>query len=99
MFNFRHPTDWRKIFNGENFPMLRYVSLYNYYCLTFRWFFEWRFEAVHVVTTVAVVAEQQLVVVLRGPTEVTRLALDALPSVRPHDQRQRLRELHTRRMS
>lgn len=37
------------------------------------------------VATVTVVAEKQLVIILRGATEVAGLALNALPAVGPHD--------------
>ena len=40
-----------------------------------------RHEAVHVVSAVAVVAEQELVVVLTGAAQGARLALDALPRI------------------
>ena len=40
-----------------------------------------RDQAVHVVTSVTVVTEQQLVVILTGPTQGAGLALDALPGV------------------
>ena len=40
-----------------------------------------RNQTVHVVASVAVVTEQQLVVVLAGPTQGAGLALDALPGV------------------
>lgn len=37
------------------------------------------------VATVTVVAEKQLVIILRGATEVAGLALNALPAVGPDD--------------
>ena len=45
------------------------------------------------VTSVAVVTEQQLVVVLAGPAQGAGLALDALPGVLPHADQHVVREL------
>ena len=67
--------------------------------LTFWWFLERWFEAVHVVATVAVVAEQQLVIILRGATEMAGLTLNTLPAIGANNLSQRLRKLHTRWMS
>jgi len=50
-------------------------------------------QAVHVVTPIAVVTKQQLVVVLRGAAQAARLALDALPAVGPHGRRHVHRKL------
>jgi len=55
-----------------------------------------RDEAVHVVAAVAVVAEEQLVVVLAGAAEGAALALDALPRVLLHADDHVLRELQAR---
>ena len=52
-----------------------------------------RDEAVHVVASVAVVTEEQLVVVLAGAAERAGLALDALPGVLPHTEQHVLCEL------
>jgi len=52
-----------------------------------------RDEAVHVVAHVAVVTEEQLVVVLAGAAERAGLALDALPGVLPHTEQHVLCEL------
>lgn len=41
-------------------------------------------ETIHVVATIAVITEEQLVVVLRGAADVAALALDALPAVGLH---------------
>ena len=57
-----------------------------------------RDEAVHVVSPVAVVAEEKFVVVLRGPAQRAGLALDTLPRVLAHAQHHVLRELQARRM-
>ena len=54
-----------------------------------------RDEAVHVVAAVAVVAEQQLVVILRGAAEGAGLALDTLPGILPHTDQHVLSELET----
>ena len=43
-----------------------------------------RHETVHVVAAVAVVTEQELVVVLAGAAQGARLALDALPRILLH---------------
>lgn len=43
--------------------------------------FESRHQAIHVVASVAVIAEQQLVVIIRCATDRAVLALNALPSV------------------
>ena len=67
--------------------------------LTFWWFLEWWFEAVHVVATVTVITEQQLVIILRGATEMAGLALNTLPAIGANNLSQRLRKLHTRWMS
>ena len=58
-----------------------------------------RVEAVHVVTPVTVVTEQQLVVILRGPAQAAGLTLDALPGVFPHTDLHVGRELQTCRMA
>ena len=58
-----------------------------------------RVEAVGVVAAVAVVAEQQLVVVLRGATEGAGLALDTLPRVLAHADQHVGRELEARRVA
>ena len=50
-------------------------------------------ETVHVVASVAVVAEQQLVVILGSAAEGAGLALDALPGVVPHADHHVLGEL------
>ena len=55
-----------------------------------------RDEAVHVVAAVAVVAEEQLVVVLAGAAERAALALDALPRVLLHADDHVVRELQAR---
>ena len=55
--------------------------------LTLRGVLKRRAEAVHVVATVTVITEQELVIIFRSPTEVARLALDALPSVCVHNSR------------
>ena len=47
------------------------------------------------VAPVAVVAEEQLVVVLRGAAERAALALDALPRVLPHRHQHVFSELQT----
>ena len=52
-----------------------------------------RNQTVHVVASVAVVTEQQLVVVLAGAAERAGLALDALPGVLPHTEQHVLCEL------
>ena len=43
-----------------------------------------RNQAVHVITAVAVVAEEQFVVVLRGAAESTGLTFDTLPGILPY---------------
>ncbi len=58
-----------------------------------------RLEAVHVIAAVAVVAEQELVVVLRGAAEGAALALDALPRVLAHGDQHVVGELETRRVA
>ena len=58
-----------------------------------------RNQTVHVVTSVAVVTEQQLVVVLTGPTEGAGLALNALPGVFLHADLHVLRELEAGRVA
>ena len=60
---------------------------------------EGRLEAVHVVSPVAVVAKQQLVVVLGGAAEGAALALDALPGIPLDRDDHVLCELETRRVA
>lgn len=52
-----------------------------------------RAQAVHVVTSIAVITEQQLVVILRGATQAAGLAFNALPAVGPHSRGHVHREL------
>ena len=52
-----------------------------------------RHETIHVVASVAVVAEQQLVIVLTGATQCAGLALDALPGILLHTDQHVLGEL------
>ena len=54
-----------------------------------------RHQAVHVVSSVAVVTEKQLVIVLRGAAQGASLALDALPRILPHADQHVSRELQT----
>ena len=58
-----------------------------------------RVEAVHVVTPVTVVTEQQLIVILRGAAQTAGLTLDALPGVFPHTDLHVGRELQTARVT
>lgn len=58
-----------------------------------------RYKAVHVVSSVAVVAEEKLVVVLGGAAQRARLALDALPGVLAHAHHHVLGELQARWVS
>ena len=58
-----------------------------------------RHETIHVVASVAVVAEQQLIIVLTGPTQCAGLTLDALPGILPHTDLHVGRELQTARMT
>ena len=43
-----------------------------------------RHQAVHMVAAVAIIAEEEFVVVLGSSAQSARLALDALPGVLPH---------------
>ena len=54
-----------------------------------------RDEAVHVVAAVAVVAEEELVVVLAGAAECAGLALDTLPGIFPDADQHVVSELET----
>ena len=54
-----------------------------------------RNQTVHVVASVAVVTEQQLVVILAGPAQGAGLALDALPGVLLDTDQHVLSELET----
>ena len=54
-----------------------------------------RHQTVHVVSSVAVVTEKQLVIVLRGAAQGASLALDALPRILPHADQHVSRELQT----
>ena len=58
-----------------------------------------RVQAVHVVSPVTVVTEQQLVVILRGPAQAAGLTLDALPGILPHADLHVGCELQTARMT
>ena len=58
-----------------------------------------RNQTVHVVASVAVVTEQQLVVILTGPAEGAGLALDALPGVLLHTDLHVVSELEARGMA
>ena len=58
-----------------------------------------RHEAVHVVAAVAVVAEEELVVVLAGAADGAALALDALPGVLLHRHDHVLGELQAGRVA
>ena len=60
---------------------------------TLRRLLDGRNEAIHMIATIAVVAEQQLVVVLRGAAEGAALALDTLPRVLPDGHQHVVREL------
>ena len=60
----------------------------DHYCYLHR-----RHQTVHVVASVTVVTEQQLVVVLTRPAEGAGLALDALPGVLPDTDQHVVREL------
>lgn len=62
-------------------------------------FFDGRDEAVHVVAPIAVVAEEQLVVVLARAAQGAALALDALPRVLAHRDRHVLGELQASGMA
>lgn len=64
-----------------------------YFFLVFVSYLHGRNETVHVVASVAVVAEQQLVVILGSAAEGAGLALDALPGVVPHADHHVLGEL------
>ena len=58
-----------------------------------------RVQAVHVVSPVTVVTEQQLVIILRGAAQAAGLTLDALPGILPHTDLHVGRELQTARMT
>ena len=66
---------------------------------SFRRLFDGRLQAVHVVAPVAVVAEEELVVVLGGAAERAALALDALPRVLPHGDQHVVGELKASRVT
>ena len=55
-----------------------------------------RHQAVHMVAAVAIIAEEEFVVVLRGSTQGAGLALDALPGVLLHADLHVVRELQAR---
>jgi len=48
---------------------------------SFRWFLQRRIQAVHVVATVTIVAEQQLVVIVGGSTQSATFTFNALPAI------------------
>ena len=58
-----------------------------------------RVQAVHVVSPVTVVTEQQLVIILRGAAQAAGLTLDALPGILPHADLHVGRKLQTARMT
>ena len=43
-----------------------------------------RHQTVHVVSSVAIVAKEQFIIILRGAAQGAGFALDALPGVLPH---------------
>ena len=55
-----------------------------------------RHQAVHMVAAVAIIAEEEFVVVLGGSAQSARLALDALPGVLLHADLHVVRELQAR---
>ena len=55
-----------------------------------------RHQAVHMVAAVAIIAEEEFVVVLRGSAQSARLTLDALPGVLLHTDLHVVRELQAR---
>ena len=54
-----------------------------------------RHQTVHVVSSVAIVAKEQFVVIFRGATQSAGLALDTLPGVLLHADQHVSRELQT----
>ena len=58
-----------------------------------------RNQTVHVVASVTIITEQQLVVILTGAAQGTGLALDALPGVLPHADHHVPGELETGRVT
>lgn len=63
---------------------------------SFRRFRHRRREAVHVVTSITVITEQQLVIIFWCSTHVTALAFNALPSIGFHSSHHHWSELQTR---
>lgn len=58
-----------------------------------------RYQAVHVVPSVTIITEQQLVIILAGATQGAGLALDALPGVLLHADHHVWGELQTCRVT
>ena len=58
-------------------------------------YLHWRHQTVHVVSSVAIVAKEQFVVIFRGATQSAGLALDTLPGVLLHADQHVSRELQT----
>lgn len=58
--------------------------------------FDGGLQAVHVVAAIAIVAEEELVVVFRGPADGAALAFDTLPRVLLHRHHHVVRELEAR---
>lgn len=65
---------------------------------TLRRYRQRRCQTIHVIATITVVAEQQLIVIVRGAANRTVLAFDALPSVSAHRDDHVRCELQTGRM-
>lgn len=60
---------------------------------------QWRRQTVHVIATITIVTEQQLVVVVRCSTNGAELTLYALPAISFHRYNHVGRELQTGRMT
>lgn len=52
-----------------------------------------RYQAVHVIPSVTIITEEQLVIILTGATQGAGLALDALPGILLHANHHVVREL------
>jgi len=66
---------------------------------SFGWLLDGRFEAVHMIAPVAIVAEQKFVVVFGGAADGAALAFDTLPRILFHRYDHVVGELQTRRMT
>ena len=62
-------------------------------------FFQWRHQTIHVISTVAIIAKQKLIVIFAGTTKSTSFAFYTLPSIFFHWDAHVIGKLETGRMA